>query len=732
MAWNSPGEFYSAVYDRAIALGANDVQARLAAAQAAQETGFGEHFVGNNLFGIKASDEYAGPTVNASTNEEYNGQNVRENANFRAYDDPLASVGGYLATIQQNFPDAWNAPTFSEAVQGLNTGVFGSYATDSQYGNRVAAIDNALGGSAFAANPSNIPTPYGPNDIAPDYAVADDVLPMAMPNFVVADPELAYASNPSNVPAPEARPQQPGLGLLSAFQATPTEPSPFDAVMGDDPGWGLNRSVAPVPYETFNQWDAVAGAPPVSTPLGNVPSPGLLGAAPITQADVDRALFNVTGDGQMDPSFTAGLMGPSNPVVPTSVESVSYTQGQAPTTEFASAPAEKTSRIGYQTLDDTARMSPLSGLLNPATNTASFMDQPSLLSSPSALMANMPAYQSFDPAPGVFSAYDTSRMMKAVEDQAAQDLANASSTPMFNQTSINNIPGLANEKNPYGLDPMVALNAQPADIGAQLDGTSLTPGLLSAPVSAPVSSLLSPNQLSTSTGLLTGGTANDIIGSQPVQQQGFVSGFPDDVVNSRMTPAAPSLETIAVPDQPSVASVEGPATTPAIDQQEQQQAITAPSATNSGTQTPSRSTLGGMLSKAINPGTIGGGLLGGLALGPAGGLVGGLLGNAAYNGNLGGLLGSSPMSINNIGGGLANTSSIWGGGTPAGTQATANDGQTVTSMGNGYTAITGRSGVVTVFDNNGKAMSYHGSALGGDPETESSNSGGGFFGGLFG
>lgn len=173
-------------------------------------------------------------------------------------------------------------------------------------------------------------------------------------------------------------------------------------------------------------------------------------------------------------------------------------------------------------------------------------------------------------------------------------------------------------------------------------------------------------------------------------------------------------------------TVEGPATTTATEQQEQQQAITAP------TTEAAKPSLTSRLSKAINPGTIGGGLLGGLALGPAGGLVGGLLGNAAYNGNLGGLLGSSPMSINNIGGGLANTSSIWGGGTPAGTQATANDGQTVTSMGNGYTAITGRSGVVTVFDNNGKAMSYHGSALGGDPETESSNSGGGFFGGLFG
>ena len=67
-------DFYNAVYSTAIGLGANDVQARLAAAQASQETGYGQHYVGGNLFGIKASDDYAGQSVTAGTNEDGSGE----------------------------------------------------------------------------------------------------------------------------------------------------------------------------------------------------------------------------------------------------------------------------------------------------------------------------------------------------------------------------------------------------------------------------------------------------------------------------------------------------------------------------------------------------------------------------------------------------------------------------------------------------------------------------------
>lgn len=450
-----------------------------------------------------------------------------------------------------------------------------------------------------------------------------------------------YAQNLADVPTPFSPGDLTNGSLLSAFQETAPAQSPFDAVLGSDPGWGLNRDVAPVPYETFNQWDAVASAPPVQAPAS-----GLLSQSAISQADIGRALFDPTTAG-MDPSFTAGLMGPSNAVVPSAVETTSY------------SPTSVSSRMG---------------VAEPGFDMGRF--------------ASM--------APAVASDFDAGRfgdVQSAAFD--ASRFGGGLLNPATNTTSF--------------MD-------QPAQAVAQ------TPGLLS------------PSSMALGSPTLTGGIASDVIGGQPVQQTGFVDSFPAAVANNTFEPAAyqaPALETISVPDQPSIATVEGPATTPALDQQTQSQStVAAPSTEVGGGQT-SKPSLASRLSKAINPGTIGGGLLGGLALGPAGGLVGGLLGNAAYNGNMGGLLGSPSYSINNIGTGPAAAYSVWGGGTPIGTQATASDGQRITSLPGGLIGVTNAQGITTGFDSNGKAYSVWG-GISDDAETESSNSGGGFFGGLLG
>jgi hypothetical protein len=60
------------------------------------------------------------------------------------------------------------------------------------------------------------------------------------------------------------------------------------------------------------------------------------------------------------------------------------------------------------------------------------------------------------------------------------------------------------------------------------------------------------------------------------------------------------------------------------------------------------------------------------------------------------MLGSShPMSMNNIGGGLANVASVYGG-APPGTQANTSNGGMVTSLGGGWTAYTNPMGVTSV------------------------------------
>jgi hypothetical protein len=120
------------------------------------------------------------------------------------------------------------------------------------------------------------------------------------------------------------------------------------------------------------------------------------------------------------------------------------------------------------------------------------------------------------------------------------------------------------------------------------------------------------------------------------------------------------------------------------------------------------STTGGF----FNKGTIIGGLLGGAVAGPVGGILGGLLGNKINQGGLTGLLGGSqPMAINQIGGGMANLGSIWGGAMPAGTQAIANNGDRVTSLGGGWTSVTNKYGVTTSFGPNMVTAAHFGPSL---------------------
>jgi len=179
--------------------------------------------------------------------------------------------------------------------------------------------------------------------------------------------------------------------------------------------------------------------------------------------------------------------------------------------------------------------------------------------------------------------------------------------------------------------------------------------------------------------------------------------------NQAMNPSVPSLETgdlgtttpgyqtavnASFPASiPSIAaannlpSVPGPATTAATTQQ-----AISPSANVGVSAAASPSATGGF----FNKGTIIGGLLGGAVAGPVGGILGGLLGNKVNQGGLSGLFGgSAPMSINPIGGGMANLGSIWGGGLAAGTQGVANNGDHVTSLGGGWTAVTNKYGVTT-------------------------------------
>ena len=182
----------------------------------------------------------------------------------------------------------------------------------------------------------------------------------------------------------------------------------------------------------------------------------------------------------------------------------------------------------------------------------------------------------------------------------------------------------------------------------------------------------------------------------------------DSITTGSLAATAQDFSVPSVAPMGSVAApaIAGPATdtiAPAATQQAQTATRTAAQTAALNASPSMNAKPAGLLSKlGLSKESVVGGLLGNAALGPVGGLVGGLLGNYAANnpGSLGSFS-NSPMTINNIGGGMANTSSVWGGDTPVGTQATASNGATITSMPGGFVAYTNKDGVTTVSSRNG-------------------------------
>ncbi|WP_162651545.1 glucosaminidase domain-containing protein [Lentilitoribacter sp. Alg239-R112] len=171
--------YYSQVYETARNLGANEVQARLAASQASLETGYGKSVKGNNHFGIKAGGKYKGKTVNFATHEVYGGKRVGITDKFRAYDGLAGSVKGYLEFMEKAYPKSWNAPDFQSAARNLKNGRYGSYATDPKYTSKLNYISDRFGGEQAAPSPalaynnqslptgSQTPTPWRPQPVLP-------------------------------------------------------------------------------------------------------------------------------------------------------------------------------------------------------------------------------------------------------------------------------------------------------------------------------------------------------------------------------------------------------------------------------------------------------------------------------------------------------------------------------------------------------------------------------------
>lgn len=137
------------------------VQPQALVAQAALETGWGQHVIhdqkGNsshNLFNIKADQRWAGERVNVSTLEYRDGLPQVERANFRQYRDVAESFSDYVDFIQNNpryqqaLQQGEDADSYVEALQAAG------YATDPAYADKLKALMRSDPFAPLAGEPS--------------------------------------------------------------------------------------------------------------------------------------------------------------------------------------------------------------------------------------------------------------------------------------------------------------------------------------------------------------------------------------------------------------------------------------------------------------------------------------------------------------------------------------------------------------------------------------------------
>jgi hypothetical protein len=669
-------DFYGSVYSTAKELGATDTQAHLAASQASLETGYGQHVVGNNYFGVKASSSYTGPTVTANTSEGEDAVSNRMNQTFRAYDGLKASVANYMDVMANAFPDAWNATNIADAAKGLVSGKFGRYAKDINYPGKIQSIANKLGAQqkyAYAQNPENVPVPYGPEEDPYAYSLQAQAVD-----------GLSGVVNPAST-------QTVAKSELSA------------------PGeWGIINGVTPVLGPVAETWSAMAAADPVQTPTGGLLSAapaqnsfadmaaagpmGLLSTPSISQADISRALSNVTTRNEFDPSFTESMMGPSNPVVPTSVETTSYTQPTAVADvgtginspeHINGVQAQAERQLAAARAMQPGLSVPASGLLsaNPPMEAAATV--------PSGLLSSYVAQPSVTPAEQAISSISPMSMpgmLQNIQSQLQTSQRQTLEAPNFQQALNPSLPAMDNPWAPNQIvaDPSIKT---PEQVQAEMDAMR---SLASSP---PMSAAQINGYQQAAKTMAQAGMLN--IGQQP----------PTDLSGNLPTNfnvLSPALETVSVPDQPTVAepAIEGPATTPAVSQQTQQ-AVTQQAATQS---------LGDKLKAAVNPGTAIGGILGGATLGPIGGILGALLGNT-INQNGFSSLGQQTQPGGLLGVGPAAAYAAWSGNAAPGSYGIATDGSRINSQGGGWTTRTDANGVTTSTSPWGGGASW----WGGDP-----------------
>lgn len=149
-ATKTPEEFVKAILPHAERAARElGVPARVLVAQAALETGWGQHAIKGadgkssfNFFGIKADARWKGDATSTTTTEFVDGNEQRQQADFRAYDSAGDAFDDYVQFLKSNprYADALkHGGSASHFVQGLQKA---GYATDPAYAQKILNIAN--------------------------------------------------------------------------------------------------------------------------------------------------------------------------------------------------------------------------------------------------------------------------------------------------------------------------------------------------------------------------------------------------------------------------------------------------------------------------------------------------------------------------------------------------------------------------------------------------------------
>jgi len=153
-ASGSQQEYYNKMYNSLLAAAKEkgvpnpEVLAHLGATQTSLETGYGRRMVGNNAFGIKAGRGMDG--VTAATSEFIGGRMVGMNQRFRRYGDVTESAGDYI-DLMRNDPRYRRVLASGNIDEAIAAQARSGYATDPEYGAKLASIQRRLGGGVGAA-----------------------------------------------------------------------------------------------------------------------------------------------------------------------------------------------------------------------------------------------------------------------------------------------------------------------------------------------------------------------------------------------------------------------------------------------------------------------------------------------------------------------------------------------------------------------------------------------------